>query len=92
MSVNVCAVVHFRMADIVKSSARYKQSFKLNDCVSIPADFFGSVFQQIIIAAGEIKIIGRVVDVEHLGKLSIKWDCDDSIGYWASSSQVEAYH
>lgn len=76
------------MANNFFSSTRGKHLFELADCVSVPADFFGKDFEKLLIDAGETKIIGRVIEVEEYGNLSVQWDCDNTVQQHVAKSKL----
>ena len=76
------------MANNFFSSTRGKHLFELADCVSVPADFFGKDFEKLLIDTGETKIIGRVIEVEEYGNLSVQWDCDNTVQQHVAKSKL----
>ena len=81
-------LVFTNMVNNFFNSTRGKHLFELADCVSLQADFFGKDFQKLLIDTGETKIIGRVIEVEEYGNLSVQWDCNNTVQQHVSKSKL----
>ena len=74
--------------DKIKNT-KSRHLFVCGDCVSVPADYFGGGFEELVKSAGFDRIYGRVDKVgSSTGNLSVKWDCDGTINNHLSKFKV----